>query len=200
MNDSVSVRLAVPDDALAIAQIQRTAMLEAIEAGLERAPSAEVSAQLEVGGLASAWLAAIKAAPKGHYLLVARRGAALEAFASVSPAEPVILDGDPADGTDPETGAPRVAYEITNFLVPRANQGQGHEARLMAAITDTVEATELHIWAIAGHDPLTHVLTSTGFAPRPLRRVAKIDGGEVTEHLWWTTLEPKSTAPKPAAN
>lgn len=186
-----SVRPARQEDALAIGQIQREAMLESISAGLERRASEAVGAQLEVGSLAATWMTTIASLPSDrHHVLVALADGVVEGFAAVAPADPIILKDDDASGLDSETGQPRVAYEITNFHVPLRFSRAGHDARLLAAITDLCEdATELHIWAIAGYDQLTHFLDASGFAPRPLRRHAEVDGGEIREHLWWTTLE-----------
>lgn len=165
-------------------------MMEAISAGLDRRASDSVRAQLEVGTLASTWMMTIGNMPStNHQILVAINDDEVRGFAAVAPSAPAILDGDDQGGLDSETGQPRVAYEITNLHVPLKFAGEGHEARLLAAITDTVEdATELHMWVIAGYDQLTHFLNASGFAPRPIRRVAKVDDGEVAEHLWWTTL------------
>lgn len=171
-------------------QLQAEAMFEAISAGLDRRASDVVRSQLEVGSLASTWMMTIGNLPSDkHHVLVAVTGNEVQGFAAVAPSAPAILDGDDEDGLDAETGEPRIAYEITNFHVPMKNAGQGHEARLLAAITDIlVDATEIHMWVIAGYDQQTHFLNGSGFAPRPIRRVAEIDGGEVAEHLWWTTL------------
>ncbi|WP_126415825.1 GNAT family N-acetyltransferase [Trueperella bialowiezensis] len=185
-----TVRPARSADALSVGQLQSAAMFEAISAGMDRRASDAVRAQLEVGSLATTWQATIENLPSpDHHVLVATDDGAVEGFAAVAPAAPMILDGDDADGLDAETGEPRVAYEITNFHVPMAHSGKGHEARLLAAITDTVtDATEIHTWVIAGYDQLTHLLSGSGFAPRPIRRVADVDGAEIAEHLWWTTL------------
>ena len=186
-----SVRPARPSDALAIAQVQREAMLEAISAGLEHRASTVVGAQLEVGSLAAAWRATIENLPsERHHVLVAVAGDVVEGFAAVAPSPAVILTGDDESGLDAATGQPRVAYEITSFCVPLRVGSAGHDARLLAAITDIcADATELHTWAIAGHDQFTHLLDASGFAPRPLRRHAEVDGEEIREHLWWTTLD-----------
>ncbi|MCM3907302.1 MULTISPECIES: hypothetical protein [Trueperella] len=191
MNVVKSVRPARPSDALAIAQVQREAMLEAISAGLDHRAGPMVGAQLEIGSLAAAWQATIEDLPSDrHHVLVAVAGDEVEGFAAVAPSPAVILKGDDESGRDAESGRPRVAYEITNFSVPLRMASAGHDARLLAAITDIcTDATELHTWAIAGHDQFTHFLDASGFAPRPLRRHAEVDGEEIREHLWWTTLE-----------
>ncbi|MEW6885655.1 hypothetical protein [Trueperella pyogenes] len=185
-----SVRPARPEDALAIAQVQREAMLEAISAGLERRASAAVGMQLEVGSLAATWMNTLERLPSPHHhVLVAVAGTEVAGFAAAAPAAPIVLEGDDEYGLDAETGLPRVAYEMTNFHVPLRFSRGGHEARLLAAMTDLLtEATEIHTWAIAGYDQLTHFLNASGFAPRPLRRHADVDGGQIREHLWWTTL------------
>lgn len=190
VTDVKSVRPARRDDSLPIGQLQAEAMIEAISAGLDRRASDVVRSQLEVGTLASTWMMTIGNLPtEQHHVLVAVNGDEVQGFAAVAPVAPAILKGDDEEGLDSETGQPRVAYEITNFHVPIKHNGEGHEARLLAAITDILtDATEIHMWVIAGYDQQTHFLDASGFAPRPIRRIAEIDGGEVAEHLWWTTL------------
>lgn len=194
----LSVRPATPNDALAIGEVQADAMAEALSAALERDLSHETRASLDGSQLASTWMMTIGNMPsEDHHVLVADSGGTVQGFAAVVPAEPIILDGDDPAGLDADTGEPRVAFEITNFDVPQRFADAEHEARLLAAITDIIKdsgGTELHMWVIAGNDAQTQFLNSAGFAPRPVRRVAEVDGGEVAEHLWWTLLNPEPEA------
>ena len=194
----LSVRPATPNDALAIGEVQADAMAEALSAALERDLSHETRASLDGSQLASTWMMTIGNMPsEDHHVLVADSGGTVQGFAAVVPAEPIILDGDDPAGLDADTGEPRVAFEITNFDVPQRFADAEHEARLLAAITDIIKdsgGTELHMWVIAGNDAQTQFLNGAGFAPRPVRRVAEVDGGEVAEHLWWTLLDPEPEA------
>ncbi|MFP7695950.1 hypothetical protein [Trueperella sp. LYQ143] len=81
------------------------------------------------------------------------------------------------------------AYELTNLCVPQRYAGRGHDARLLAAATDYAhDATELYTWIIAGYDAATSFFHAAGFAPRRMWRTAHVDGGDISEHLWWTTF------------
>ncbi|WP_216381435.1 hypothetical protein [Arcanobacterium phocae] len=191
-SDKLSVRPALPQDALAIGRVQSEAMFEAISAGLERTPGVGVRMMLDVGSLASVWTNTLsRPAIPGYHVLVADANEKVEGLAVLAPADPVILNDDDPDGRDVETGEQRIAFEIQAFDVPSRFATQQHEPRMLAALTDIAKnagATEIHIWVIAGHDKMTNLLTQTGFRARPLRRVAQIDGGEVAEFLWWALL------------
>lgn len=189
----LSVRPAAPDDALAIGQVQSLAMAEALSAGLERPISDSARAMLDVGQLASTWMMTIGNLPSPDcHVLVADANGEVEGFAVMAPAHPHIGPDDDENGLDRVTSQQRVAFEIHNFDVPSRYSAQEHEPRLLAAITDIAResgATEVHIWVIAGHDKQTQFLHNSGFAPRPVRRVTEIDGGEIMEYLWWAVLE-----------
>lgn len=189
----LSVRPASPDDALAIGQVQSLAMAEALAAGLARPLSDSARAMLDVGQLASTWMMTIGNLPSPDcHVLVADANGEVEGFAVMAPARAHVIDDDADDGTDPVTGETRVAFEVHNFDVPSRYASHEHEPRLLAAITDIAResgATEVHMWVIAGHDKQTQFLHNSGFAPRPLRRVTEIDGGEIMEYLWWAVLD-----------
>ncbi|MGV9182242.1 N-acetyltransferase family protein [Arcanobacterium canis] len=186
-----SVRPALPTDAEAIGMIQATTLPAAVRSGTD-AHIRDDAFAFTATDLIAAWQSTLMHLPSAkHCVLVALSGQQVEGFAAMAPSDPYVLDGDQVDGYDPETGFPRVAFEITNFEVDPRFRSAGHEARLMAALTDIAReggATELHIWAIAGNDAVTSVLSQTGFVPRPLRRSAEISGTQITEHLWWVTL------------
>ncbi|WFN89725.1 hypothetical protein P8A24_05825 [Arcanobacterium wilhelmae] len=186
-----SVRPALPSDAGAIGAIQAVTLPAAVRAGTDQhIPDEAFPFTADV--LAQSWSQTLENLPSlEHFVVVAIENQQVEGFAAMAPAEPIILDGDPDGGLDPETGAARVAFEITNFEVDPRFASHEHDARLMAALTDIARgegATELHIWAIAGNDAVTSILSRTGFAPRPFRRVAQIAGANIAEHLWWVTL------------
>ncbi|QJC21585.1 hypothetical protein [Arcanobacterium buesumense] len=191
-SEKLSVRPALPQDALAIGHIQSEAMFEAISAGLGRTASGEVRMMLDVGSLASTWTDTLsRPAIPGYHVLVADANETVEGFAVLAPADPIILDDDDPDGLDSETGKKRISREIQAFDVPSRFATQQHEPRMLAALTDIAKdagATEIHIWVIAGHDKMTNLLSQSGFQARPLRRVAQIDGSEVAEFLWWALL------------
>lgn len=189
----MSVRPANIIDALPIAQIQAEALVEALSAGLEKELSEYSRAQLEVGGLTSTWMSLIANPPSEDcHVLVADENGEVAGVAAIAPADPSMTEDDDPNGLDPETGALRQAFEITNFDIPARYADNDHGARMLAAITDIAReagATEVQMWAIAGHDQTTRLLDSCGFAPRPLRRVMELDGGEIMEYLWWTVLD-----------
>lgn len=148
--------------------------------------------QLGADSFAGSWFMTIGNLPsEEHHVLVALEGEEVQGFAALVPADPVILDDDDPAGIDPDTGRERVAFELTNLDVPERFRDREHEARLLAAATDIAHehgATEIHMWVIAGNDSQTQFLGGAGFGPRPIRRVAEVDGSEIAEHLWWTLL------------
>ncbi|MDO5025543.1 MAG: hypothetical protein Q4E03_03375 [Trueperella sp.] len=189
----LSVRAARIADAAAIGEIQVQTLPAAIQSGTDQPLELAFSA----AELAAQWEHTIANLPGPNFwVLVAVAGEVVQGFAAVMPAEPVILEGDDATGLD-DDGIPRVAFEITNLDVPAQFATAGHAERLLAAATDLANEAggrEVHMWVIAGNDPQTQLLGGAGFAPRPVRRVAEINGAEIAEHLWWALIESAPSA------
>ncbi|MFC5369892.1 GNAT family N-acetyltransferase [Arcanobacterium bovis] len=194
MNETLkSVRPAHAGDVEEIGRIQAQSMHESLVRALEAPLAPATAAQFDSVAFAQAWLQSLQNLPSAeHHIVVATDGEGVCGFASFAPTEALNLPDDQRFAPDAEffDREPH-AYEILNFDVDSGAQDPDHGARLLAAITDMVanaQGNEIYVWVFPTDDALTRMLDAAGFAPRGLRRNFEVDGKDVIQHLWWTTL------------
>lgn len=163
----VSVRVAWPDDAAAIARCQVAAWRE-LYSGL--LPDQIVDA-LDPDDFAHKWAVSMdKPGDARNRVLVALERASVRGFAVTAPA--ADPDADPvADG------------EIGEFVIDVDARGQGHGSRLVQACTDTLRAdrfTRATWWIASTNDELRTFVESTGWAPDGAHRELDLDGSGAT--------------------
>ncbi len=156
----VSVRLAWPDDATAIARVQRAVWTEQL--GDDARSLLEGSTVDPV----EPWTLMITSPPDARArVLVALERAEVRGVAFVHPcADP---DADPvADG------------EVGELLVHPDHRGTGHGTRLLQAAMDTLRAdrfTRAHWWLRSDDDATRAFVTATGWAPDGAHRELAAD-------------------------
>ncbi len=147
----VSVRPAVPEDAVAIAGTQ----LRAWRTDHADVLGADVLDLIDAGAVRERWSAAIEQAPTpGHRVLVASPGRAWSAWPRACP----------------PTSTGRVGIELTALEVDPDHQRSGHGSRLLTACVDLGRAdgaTELATWVLDGDDGARAVPRRV--RPRPRR-------------------------------
>lgn len=162
----VSVRLAWPDDAAALARIQVATWLtdDRLPAGVEPPdPAAH----------AERWRATLTRSPQaGFRVLVALERARICGFAVVHPA--VDPDADPiSDG------------ELGELAIDPDHRGSGHGSRLAAAAVETLAADGAHrvVWWVGSTDDrLRAFAMSCGWSPDGAHRtLAGPDGTEIRQ-------------------
>jgi GNAT superfamily N-acetyltransferase len=183
------VRMARPDDAGAVAQLQlatwRTAYKQVLPAAMLAALGEDVAAEQ--------WRSAITEPPTArHHVFVAYEGVTVVGFAATGPATPDDLAGpdeiapdEPAPGWDPTTLA------VSALLVEPRWGRRGHGSRLLAAVTDLARTdgfTSAVLWALDADEATRKFLESTGWAPDGVGRLLDMDGTPVAERRLTTTL------------
>lgn len=178
------MRAAVSDDADALGVIHAASMEEGARAGVG---DADLVLGVEAGVIAESWRRAIDAPPSArHRVLTAGVGQRICGFAALAPAADL---GDVVAGTPlAERGADLdvIALEVD----PRWRQA-GHGERLINAVGRealVLGCTRVSAWAIAGDDWLTHLLSSSGFAPAGIARSLARGKTTLTQHLWYTDV------------
>lgn len=154
MNNEIadSVRLALPGEAAAIAQIQRRVWLDQL--GPERAqPMLDTISEEQA---TEAWHAAIARPPQARCrVLVAVESDRLTGFATTRPSDDP--DADLAgDGL------------IDEFGIDPAARNRGHGSRMLNAVVDTLRAdgfTRATLWILTTQDDFRGFLTAAGWAP-----------------------------------
>lgn len=163
---SPSVRLALPAEAGALAQVQRRAWLAD--------PSlAGVLDALSLDEMREAWWAAITRPPLAEFrVLVAldpgSEGPVVRGFAAIGPSEDE--DADPTDAL------------VAEFVVDPERRGQGHGSRLLNAVADTLRAdrfTRATWWLRSTDDAMRTFLTESGWAPDGAHRESGTEDGSV---------------------
>ena len=159
----VSVRLAWPDDARAIAEVQVAAWRE----GYSGVLPTEVLDSFDPGAFAEAWQASVaKPRDARERVLVALERNTVRGFAVTGPTSDP--DGDPvADG------------EILELTVDPEQTRRGHGSRLVQACADTLLAdrfTTALVWLNTGDDVRRAFLTSAGWAPDGAHRELDLHG------------------------
>lgn len=164
----VSVRVAWPADAAAIATIQ-VAAWRASYAGL--LPT-ELLDRLPVEEFRARWEQSItKPREARQRVLVALERASVRGFTTTGPS--TDADADPAKDA-----------EIGELVVDIAARGTGHGSRLLHAAADTMRAdrfTRATIWLLSTDDETRRFLSSQGWAPDGAYRELDLNGdGAVT--------------------
>lgn len=147
-----SVRLALPGEAAAIAEIQRRIWLDQFGPELAE-PMLESVSQDQA---AEAWQAAIIRPPQARYrVLVAVESDRLTGFATTRPSD------------DPDADVTRDGM-IDEFGIDPAARSRGHGSRMLNACVDTLRAdgfTRATLWIMTTQDDFRRFLTEAGWAP-----------------------------------
>lgn len=161
-----SVRLALPVEAAAIAELQRRSWT----AQLAEGQAAPVLDGIDAQQMAQAWENAIRRPPRAQFrVLVALEQGRVVGFASTVPSP------DP----DAEAGADGAVDE---FAVDPPAQRRGHGSRLLHACVDTLRAdgfVRAAWWVNASDDALRRFLSEAGWAPDGGRREIGTDDESV---------------------
>lgn len=186
---SAFVRRATTTDALPIGQLTARSMHETVVAAIAGPLSPDTRALFDVSRFAETWAETLHALPStAHQVFVAVSDGEIRGLAAIAPTLPFEFPAEhPAAAELPQS---RRAFEITNFDLDSRHLHEKHEARLIAAITDTIGQpdTELYIWVFPSSENLVRFLNQTGFAPLGYQRELEIDGHICVQHLWWTTF------------
>jgi ribosomal protein S18 acetylase RimI-like enzyme len=146
-----SVRLALPAEAAAIADLQRRVWSETLPAG-----AAAQLADLAVEDMAQAWHHAILRPPRAQYrVLVALQDRRLVGFATTVPSD------------DPDAEPDRDG-RIDEFAIDPVARRLGHGSRLLHACVDTMRAdgfVRATWWLTTTDDLLRRFLSDAGWAP-----------------------------------
>jgi ribosomal protein S18 acetylase RimI-like enzyme len=169
----VSVRPAVPEDAVAIAGTQ----LRAWRTDHADVLGADVLDLIDAGAVRERWSAAIEHAPTpGHRVLVAVAGPRVVGVAASVPTD---VDG-------------AVGIELTAFEVDPDHQRSGHGSRLLTACVDLGRAdgaTSLVTWVLDGDDAREAFLAGSGLGhDGTARTLATGPDREVVERRWVAEL------------
>lgn len=159
-----SVRLAMPAEALQIAELQRRVWADD---DLERRMLDEVDTQ----EMAEVWHQAITRAPLAHFRVLV----AIQAYGQAEPAdEPgatrqrTRVCGFAAIGPSDDPDADPTDSLVAEFCVDPLLAGQGHEDRLMHAVVSTMQADGYQRatwWLRSTDDQLRAWLSESGWAP-----------------------------------
>jgi GNAT superfamily N-acetyltransferase len=150
-----SVRLAWPDEAAAIAALQRRAWAAQLPADVAR----NLLDSVTEGQMTEAWHAAITRPPQARCrVLVAVEAGRVVGFATTMPSP----DDDSEPGVD---------GQLEEFVIDPPAQQRGHGSRLLNASADTLRADGFHrVFCWVGEDDgLIRFLSGAGWVP---------DGGE----------------------
>ncbi|MGH3414509.1 MAG: GNAT family N-acetyltransferase [Marmoricola sp.] len=161
----VSCRVAWPDDAPAIAEVQVRAWRTSYDGILPR----ELLDALDATELAEGWRVSVGRPPDArNRVLVALAGDEVTGFALTGPA--MDPDCDPvAEG------------ELTDLTVAPDRRGDGHGSRLLQACVDTLRAdsfTRAVTWLPTTADQLRTFLTEAGWGPDGAHRTLDLTGDE----------------------
>jgi GNAT superfamily N-acetyltransferase len=169
----VSVRPAVPEDAVAIAGTQ----LRAWRTDHADQLGDDVLDLIDAGAVRERWSAAIEQAPSpGHRVLVAVAGPRVVGVAASAPTD--------------RGGA--IGIELIALEVDPEHQRSGHGSRLLTACVDLGRAdgaTELATWVLDGDDAREAFLAGSGLGPDgAVRTLAAGPDREVVERRWAAEL------------
>ncbi|MET0695598.1 MAG: GNAT family N-acetyltransferase [Propionibacteriaceae bacterium] len=147
-----SVRLALPGEAGAIADIQRRTW----SAQLPTATAEAMLAEMAVEQMTELWQAAITRPPQAQFrVLVATQQHRVVGFATTIPSP------------DPDAQAGQDGL-VDEFVVDPPAQRRGHGSRLLHACVDTLRAdgfVRATRWVASTDDITRHFLTEAGWAP-----------------------------------
>jgi GNAT superfamily N-acetyltransferase len=156
-----SVRLALPAEALDIAQIQRRAWGQRLDHD-----AASVLAEVDLDAMVDAWHRAIVRPPAARYrvLVALAAGDPLGPDHSATPARVV---GFAATVPCADADADTYDGEIEEFVIDPPAHRRGHGSRLLHACVDTMRAdgfTRARWWLDSGDDPMRAFATAAGWA------------------------------------
>jgi GNAT superfamily N-acetyltransferase len=175
----VSVRPAVPADAVEVARVQGTTWRAAFRGVL---PDAVLDGW-DAAAAEAAWAAAVTAPPTpAHGVLVALDGARVVGFAAYGPPEV-----DPDERPDP--AGPTT--ELSVLLVEPRWGRRGHGSRLLAAVADLAlgsGAARLQAWVAEDDEVTAGFLESAGWARDGWARTLDAAGTPLRELRWHTLL------------
>ncbi len=175
MSADVFVRPAGPDDAAAVAAVQRRVWDEGYRPLLPPA-ALEVFAATDVEG---GWRQAITEPPSPrHHVLVAVSGDAVVGAAACGPTADTDRDPD-------RTG------ELVLLAVAPDHRRAGHGSRLLNAVVDVLRSdgvTEAVTWVLDADGATTAFLEAAGWAADGSRRDLDTAGGLVPQHRLHTAL------------
>jgi ribosomal protein S18 acetylase RimI-like enzyme len=148
---AASVRLAWPDEAASIAELQRRSWAVQWPAELAELMLASVS----LADMVDSWRRAIERPPEAAFrVLVATDGQRVVGFATTMP-------------NQDEDADPGIEGAIDQFVVDPPAQRQGHGSRLLNACADTLRAdgfVRACCWVSAADDAFRRFLTAAGWA------------------------------------
>lgn len=164
MSADVSARLAWPDDARAIAEIQSATWISRFGAQL----TPDVVAAIDPQEMAERWSQTITAPQDARFrVLVAVERATVRGFALVRPC--LDPDADPIrDG------------EVDEFAISASHRGLGHGSRLIHACVDTLRAdgfSRAVWWVEPDNDELRAFLLASGWEPDGAHRALEAEDG-----------------------
>lgn len=161
-----SVRLALPSEAPALADIQRRSWPQQLSSAAAETALASVTAE----EMSQAWQLAISRPPDARYrVLVAVDDTRVAGFATTVPSQ------------DPDADV-RTDGQIDEFVIDPAAQRRGHGSRLLNACVDTLRADGFDRairWVNAGDDVARAFLTEAGWAADGSHREIGSDDGPV---------------------
>ncbi len=177
-----SVRLALPAEAPAIAQIQRRGWQQRLEPA-----AADVLGEVELDDMVEAWHRAIARPPAARFRVLVAVSSADPSHAAT--ASTTIGSTDRLDrivgfaATVPCDDADAEAYdgEIDEFVIDPPAQRRGHGSRLLHACVDTLKAdgfTRARWWLGADDDALRAFVTVAGWATDGAWRELGVDDDE----------------------
>ncbi len=170
MNADVSARLAWPDDARAMGQIQVAAWRKNFA---ELISAAELDA-LDPEQLAERWATTISTPKEARMrVLVALERADVRGFTLVHPSYDPDSD-QVADG------------EIGEFIIDPDHQREGHGSRLLQAAIDTLAAdkfTRAVWWVGSTDDALRRFVSESGWEPDGAHRELAADDGSTVKQI-----------------
>ncbi|WP_152362416.1 GNAT family N-acetyltransferase [Microlunatus speluncae] len=147
-----SVRLALPGEAPAIAEIQRRIWLDQL--GPEQAEA--MLGSITQDQATEAWQTAIIRPPQARFrVLVAVESDRLTGFAATRPSD------------DPDADEARDGM-IDEFGIDPAGRSRGHGSRMLNACVDTLRAdgfARATLWIMSTQDDFRRFLTEAGWAP-----------------------------------
>lgn len=199
------VRLSLPSDARAIAQIQARNMRQLLLRQVSQVGPASL-ALLDPLQFEASWSQAIAHPPsKKHLVLTAVQNEKIVGFMAWAPASlpavaPISLEGE-GEGPKPEREGKTPAasplliepaqVEILALEVQDWEKPLGHESRLMNAAADLWRKTgvrRVQTWVSAQDYARVRLLEECGFAPGGLRQKLQVGKEKLVQHLWFTDL------------
>ncbi len=192
--NSTFVRPATLADATPIATLQTRCIHETLVSELQSPISPATYANLAVPAFIRTWEDTLKNLASDHLVLVALGNNEIQGLLSAAPTDPLSLpENHPAFRS---TQSVTHAFEITALEIAAQHLEKGHDARLLAALTDLLLAPldanaclELYLWVFPSSIFLIQTLNQVGFAPCGIQRTFTIEGKTITQHLWWTSLQ-----------